>query len=124
MMNLKYYLRGLGIGVVVTALIMGILAGKKEVLSDEEVIERAKALGMTQESVLLADTLASYEEEAQKEPEEDELPLQEDQQPADQDGSDTQESEEVQEPLEEGSTQQPEEDVQQEEDTQADHYPK
>ena len=123
MMNLKYYLRGLGIGVVVTALIMGILAGKKEVLSDEEVIERAKALGMTQESVLLADTLASYEEEAQKEPEEDELPLQEDQQPADQDGSDTQESEEVQEPLEEGSTQQPEEDVQQEGDTQPEKEP-
>ena len=123
MMNLKYYLRGLGIGVVVTALIMGILAGKKEVLSDEEVIERAKALGMTQESVLLADTLASYEEELEG----DGVPSKVDQQPADQDGSDTQESEKVQEPLEEGDTQQqPEEDAQQaqqEEDTQPEQEP-
>ena len=29
MMNLKSYLRGLGIGVVVTALIMGIVTGRK-----------------------------------------------------------------------------------------------
>ena len=75
MMNLKYYLRGLGIGVVVTALIMGILAGKREILSDEEIIERAKALGMTQESGLRGDTLASYEEEVQEETDGDGLPL-------------------------------------------------
>ena len=37
-MNLKYYLRGLGVGIVVTALIMGIsLGGKKESLSDKEI---------------------------------------------------------------------------------------
>lgn len=55
-MNLKYYLRGLGIGIVVTALIMGITAaGKDKSLSDSEIIERAKALGMTEESTLLAD---------------------------------------------------------------------
>ena len=29
-MNLKYYLRGLGIGIVVTAIIMGIAFGGKE----------------------------------------------------------------------------------------------
>ncbi len=55
-MNLKYYLRGLGIGIVMTALIMGITAaGKNKSLSDSEIIERAKALGMTEESTLLAD---------------------------------------------------------------------
>lgn len=55
-MNLKYYLRGLGIGIVMTALIMGITAaGKDKPLSDSEIIERAKALGMTEESTLLAD---------------------------------------------------------------------
>ena len=38
MMNLKYYLRGLGVGIVVTALIMGMsLGGKKESLSNEEI---------------------------------------------------------------------------------------
>ena len=55
-MNLKYYLRGLGIGIIVTALIMGIASsGKKETLSDSEIIERAKALGMTEETTLIAD---------------------------------------------------------------------
>lgn len=55
-MNLKYYLRGLGIGIIVTALVMGITAaGKNKPLSDSEIIERAKALGMTEESTLLAD---------------------------------------------------------------------
>ena len=48
-MNLKYYLRGLGIGIVVTALIMGITAGRKEPMSDAQIKERAKALGMVEE---------------------------------------------------------------------------
>lgn len=52
-MNLKYYLRGLGIGVLVTALIMSIAAGGKETLSNEEIKERAKALGMVEEGTLL-----------------------------------------------------------------------
>lgn len=55
-MNLKYYLRGLGAGIFVTALIMGIAAdGKEKPLSDSEIIERAKELGMTQEGTLLSD---------------------------------------------------------------------
>lgn len=67
MMNLKYYLRGLGIGIVVTALIMGIaVGGKKEALSNEEIKERAKALGMIEESTVLADTFA---EDRKEEPE-------------------------------------------------------
>lgn len=57
-MNLKYYLRGLGIGIVITALIMGITSGsRKETLSNEEIKERAKALGMVEESTVLADML-------------------------------------------------------------------
>jgi len=59
-MGLKYYLRGLGVGIAVTALIMGIAAsvdsGKN--LSDDEIRERAKALGMVEESSVLADTFA------------------------------------------------------------------
>lgn len=46
-MKLKIYLRGLGIGIVVTALILGISGGKKE-MSDAEVISRAKQLGMVE----------------------------------------------------------------------------
>ena len=46
-MRLKYYLRGLGIGIVVTAMIMGVSAnGKTESLTDAQIIARAKELGM------------------------------------------------------------------------------
>ena len=44
-MKLKYYLRGLGIGIILTTLILTIsFSGKK--VSDEEVIKRAEELGM------------------------------------------------------------------------------
>ena len=70
-MNLKYYLRGLGIGIIVTALIMGIVAGGKgRSLSDEEIIKRAEQLGMTMESDVLSEALPEAEEE--------EAPMQED----------------------------------------------
>lgn len=48
-MNLKYYLRGLGIGIVVTAVIMGAASGgKKDKMSDAEIKERAAELGMVE----------------------------------------------------------------------------
>lgn len=52
-MNLKYYLRGLGLGIIVTAIIMGVTAGgKKEALTNDEIIVRAKELGMIENRVL------------------------------------------------------------------------
>lgn len=55
-MKLRYYLRGLGIGIVITALLMGFTKGSaKETLSDDEIIARAEALGMVQSSVLSSD---------------------------------------------------------------------
>jgi len=46
-MKLKYYLRGLGVGIIVAALVMGVSAnGKTESLTDEQIIARAKELGM------------------------------------------------------------------------------
>jgi hypothetical protein len=46
-MKLKYYLRGMGIGIILTAIVMGFaLGGRKATVSDAEVIERAKVLGM------------------------------------------------------------------------------
>ncbi len=50
-MKLKYYLRGLGIGVLVTAFIMGI-AGKEKPMTDAEIKIRAAQLGMVEETVL------------------------------------------------------------------------
>lgn len=46
-MKLKYYLRGLGIGIIVTTIILMIsFSMHKEELSDEQIIARAEALGM------------------------------------------------------------------------------
>lgn len=58
-MKLKYYLRGLGIGILVTALILTIAPGDKEVLSDAQIRERALQLGMVDgNSLTLADVQA------------------------------------------------------------------
>ena len=46
-MKLKYYLRGLGIGIIVTTLVLMVaFSGKKEKLSDQEIMQRAEQLGM------------------------------------------------------------------------------
>ncbi len=72
-MNLKYYLRGLGIGIFVTAVIMGIVSGKKQ-MTDEEVKLRARELGMV-ESTLLSDMANLTRPEQQEEtPTETEMP--------------------------------------------------
>lgn len=69
-MKLRYYMRGLGIGILVTAILMGVsLDGKTEKLTDAEIVERAEALGMEQkyESTVLADTVSENETEDAKE---------------------------------------------------------
>lgn len=68
-MNLKYYLRGLGIGIAVTAIILGVGRGK-ETLSDAEIKQRAAQLGMVEASGLLTER-----EEPTKEPEADKEPV-------------------------------------------------
>ena len=50
-MKLKYYLRGLGIGIVVTAIIMS-FTGKPEELTNAEIKIRAALLGMVEKNVL------------------------------------------------------------------------
>lgn len=63
-MNLKYYLRGLGIGVVVTAVIMSVAVGRRTAtLSNAEIRERARALGMVEPSGVLTE----LQEEGQSE---------------------------------------------------------
>ncbi len=72
-MKLKYYLRGLGIGIVVTAIVMGIALGGTttiEPLSDEEIKQRAVEMGMV-EGKYLSDiqkmSIASEEKDAKEE---------------------------------------------------------
>ena len=54
-MERKYYLRGLGLGIAVTAVIMGFALSGKEPMTNEEIIVRAKELGLV-ENTVLADT--------------------------------------------------------------------
>ena len=55
-MNLKYYLRGLGIGVIVTAVIMLVLSSQNtRTLTDEEIKQKAKALGMVEQEGTLSE---------------------------------------------------------------------
>ena len=74
-MRLKYYLRGLGIGIIVTAVIMGISSGgKTEKLTDAQILARAKELEQ-ENSVLTQLTEAETQElEANAEEEKKELP--------------------------------------------------
>ena len=63
-MKLKYYLRGLGIGMAVTALILGIsFSGRQgqeaQTLTDEQIRERASELGIVDSSELTLAALAS-----------------------------------------------------------------
>lgn len=45
-MKLKYYLRGLGVGIIVTTILLMISFAKHGTMSDKEVIKRAEELGM------------------------------------------------------------------------------
>lgn len=67
-MKLKYYLRGLGIGIAVTAAVLMLAGGGKENLTDEEIIARAKELGMV-ESVTLSQLSSETESESVSEEE-------------------------------------------------------
>lgn len=55
-MKLKFYLIGLGTGIIVTAIIMGIalgFGGGSAEMTDEQVISRARELGMIENTVLM-----------------------------------------------------------------------
>ena len=51
-MERKYYLRGLGLGIAVTAVIMGIALPGSKAMTNDEIIARAKELGMVENTVL------------------------------------------------------------------------
>lgn len=68
-MKLRYYMRGLGIGIIVTALIMGIAAEDTRPLTDAEIRAAAQQLGMVEsDSLKLSDIQqpsASVEDEGE-----------------------------------------------------------
>ena len=66
-MRLKMYLRGLGLGIIVTTLIVSAgKSGRAAELSDEEIKTRARALGMVEEDDLLLSQASELAEEAAK----------------------------------------------------------
>lgn len=73
-MKLKYYLRGIGTGIIVTTLILmaAFAVHREQPLSDDEIIERARSLGMVMADELpvkdkLSDTKLSETEDAGQE---------------------------------------------------------
>ena len=67
-MKLKYYLRGLGIGMIVTALILGISFSHRQgqetqILTDDQIRERAEQLGMVDSSELTLAALQNSEKQ-------------------------------------------------------------
>lgn len=75
-MRIKYYIRGIGIGIIFATLVLTIsfYFGKgsfaKEKLSDEEIIERATELGMVMEATTEESTEEGTDENAEENPEE------------------------------------------------------
>lgn len=62
-MNLKYYLRGLGIGIFVTALIMGVaIKSHPQTMSESEIRAEAAKLGMVDGRTVLQDAKEQEEE--------------------------------------------------------------
>ena len=62
-MKLKYYLRGLGIGIIITTLVLMIASsGHKTELTDAEIIARAEALGMIMKEDLLFSNSESHKD--------------------------------------------------------------
>ena len=61
-MKLKYYLRGIGIGIIMTTIILMIAFSihKQQLLTDDEILKRAGELGMVmaQEGLPVSDKLA------------------------------------------------------------------
>lgn len=52
-MNIKSYLRGIGAGMIVTALVMGVSNNNGHKMTEAEIISEAKRLGMVESSTLL-----------------------------------------------------------------------
>lgn len=69
-MKLKYYLRGLGIGIIVTTIILvSCFSMQKPKMTDAQIIEKASQLGMImpeQDSVVAAETETTESEETQQ----------------------------------------------------------
>lgn len=117
-MERRYYLRGLGLGILITAIIMGAAQSGSKEMSDEEVRQRARELGMIENTVLSepvaepeadaeqAETdLAAAEEKSEEAAPADTEPVTEDMQEAAADEQDTQEQTDAEDSQEQADAQ-------------------
>lgn len=80
-MRLKYYLRTLGLAIIMTALLMGVATSNKQSMSDDQIKQRALELGMVDPaSVVLADLKGEETAEQEAKTEESKELLSEDSQ--------------------------------------------
>lgn len=78
-MKLKYYLRGMGIGIIVTTIILAISFSRREVeISDEEIMARAAILGMVMQKEDLEQTEEDDNTEAEEPHSEEDMSIVED----------------------------------------------
>lgn len=78
-MKLKYYLRGMGIGIIVTTIILAISFSRIEVeISDEEIMARAAILGMVMQKEDLEQTEEDDNTEAEEPHSEEDMSIVED----------------------------------------------
>ena len=110
-MKLRFYLRGLGIGIIVTALIMGMTSEAEQPLSDAEIRALAENLGMVDPgSLSLADVGSSGVHQPSMPPENTDFPEFSDEPEIRNDGEDASpEAENTTESPEPGETAEPEE---------------
>lgn len=77
-MELKYYLRGLGLGIIVTAIIMAVVTSGSQTMTDAEVIRRAKQLGMIEDKVLSESAQKKEDTAGEDAPQDEDAPQNED----------------------------------------------
>ena len=64
-MKIKYYLRGVGTGIVITAVLMALASGSNKPISDDEIRSRALKLGMVAADNTLAGKGSQESKESQ-----------------------------------------------------------
>lgn len=76
-MKLRMYLRGLGIGMAVSAVVLSVAMPKQKGMSDAEIIEKAKELGMVEEGSTLVNAVMPKTEDIIEEPKAEEPKIEE-----------------------------------------------
>lgn len=94
-MKLRYFLRGLGAGIIFTVLVLSLSGSntEKEALTDNEIMARARKLGMVTKDEKLDESLSQMKEEQQTQKEEEKADTEAEKEEADTAGNDAESAE-------------------------------